>query len=563
MQRRDFITLSSLSPLCLLSGPIANRELIQDFLGSLVAANDSRLETLMRRQEADPNHIWFGGIMDSYDIHSVPSTSEFIKLLAASYSSPASKYFRSQLAFYALKNAAGYLHKAQHADGTIDLYTTNFHSPPDTAFTVDPLAISYSVLSRLRFPELDPVLSHLKDFLLSAGEALLLGGIHTPNHRWVVSAALAWLYSLFSDRRYRDRAEEWLREGIDIDGDGQYSERSAAIYSPTCNRAFLTMARFFTRPDLLEPVRRNLEMTLYYVHPAGEVVTEASRRQDKYQRGSLRAYFLPCRRMAILDQNGRFARMANFIASLLRTELANDLLDFLEDPLLSEALPAEESLPENYLKWFPHSDLVRIRRRQLSATIAGHNPVLFSFRKGHAALEAVRLASAFFGKGQFQAERMEVLEGRIILSQNLSGPYYQPLPVSARHADGKWDPADLSLRRQSEVQHQSSKIIIMENEKGFELTFQIGGTARVPLALELAFRKGGLLEGPEPVGDLSDAFFLPSGFGIYRSEGEIIRFGPGARAHRWTQLRGALPKLEALSVYLTGFTPFQFTLQIS
>jgi hypothetical protein len=562
MQRRDFLTLSTLSPLGLLSGPGANRELSQDFLGSLVAANDSRLETLMGRQEADPNHIWFGGVMDSYDIHSVPSTSEFIKLLAASHTSPASKYFRSPLALNALKNAAGYLRKAQHADGTIDLYTTNFHSPPDTAFIVDPLAISYSVLSRLRLPEINPVLSQLKEFLLSAGEALLRGGIHTPNHRWVVSAALAWLYSLFSDRRYRDRAEEWLGEGIDIDKDGQFSERSASIYSATCDRAFLTMARFFHRPDLLEPVRRNLEMTLFYVHPAGEVVTESSRRQDKYQRGSLRAYFLPYRRMAILDGNGRFAGMANFIASLLRTELANDLLDFLEDPLLSKALPAEEPLPENYFKWFSHSDLVRIRRRQLSTTIAGHNPVLFSLRKGSAALEAVRLASAFFGKGQFQAEKMEVSEGRIVLSQNLSGPYYQPLPVSARHADGKWDLADLSLRRQSEVQHQSSEIIIMEKGKGFELTFQIGGTARVPLALELAFRKGGLLEGPEPVGDLSDAFFLPSGFGIYRSDGEIIRFGPGARAHRWTQLRGALPKLEALSVYLTGFTPFQFTLQI-
>ena len=43
---------------------------------------------------------------------------------------------------------------------------------------------------------------------------------------------------------------------------------------------------------------------------------------------------------------------------------------------------------------------------------------------------------------------------------------------------------------------------------------------------------------------------------------DTITFGPGLREHAWTQLRGALPKLDADCVYFTGFTPFNLTIEI-
>jgi hypothetical protein len=198
----------------------------------------------------------------------------------------------------------------------------------------------------------------------------------------------------------------------------------------------------------------------------------------------------------------------------------------------------------------------------VSATILGGNSCVLSFHKGEAALEAVRLASGFFGKGQFVADRLEVEKGGYRLRQELRGPYWQPLSREARHADGSWDPADRARRRQSEVQRLVSQLVVRESAGAFEIDVDVAGTDRVPLAVELGFRRGGELAGVVPLAGRADAFLLPEGTGEYRRGGDTIRFGPGRLAHAWTELRGALPKLDALSVYLTGTTPFRTTLRI-
>jgi hypothetical protein len=225
-------------------------------------------------------------------------------------------------------------------------------------------------------------------------------------------------------------------------------------------------------------------------------------------------------------------------------------------------LPESAPLPDDFARPFPGSDLVRIRRGMVSATILGGNSCVLSFHKGEAVLEGVRLASAFFGKGQFVADRLEVEADRYVLTQSLTGPYYQPLPPEARHPDGAWDPADRARRRQSEVQPLVSRLVIREAAGAFEIDVDVAGTDRVPLAIELGFRRGGALAGVEPLPGAPDAFLLREGAGAYRVGGETIRFGPGRAEHTWTDLRGALPRLDALSVYVTGFTPFRTTLRI-
>src|SRR5690606_31143910 len=137
--------------------------------------------------------------------------------------------------------------------------------------------------------------------------------------------------------------------------------KSTTVYSPIVDRALITVARLLERPWLFEPVRRNLEMTLYYVHPDGEVVTEASTRQDRYQRGSMGRYYYSYRYLALRDGNGRFAAMARQIEDTAPGRLAGELSSFLADPTLQGPLPASAPLPTDYGKVFAHSSLARIR----------------------------------------------------------------------------------------------------------------------------------------------------------------------------------------------------------
>jgi len=401
----------------------------------------------------------------------------------------------------------------------------------------------------------------LQTFLLRAGEALSLGGIHTPNHRWVVCMALARLYHLFPNKKYLKRIDEWLREKIDIDPDGQYSEKSTHIYSPLTNRCLITVARLLDRPYLYEPVRRNLDMTLYYLHPNGEIVTEASGRQDQYSIAYPTTYYYTYRYLALRDGNPQFVTMVHQIeATTSDTRLSQLLAYFLEDPSLANPLPYAEPLPDDYRRSFPYSQLVRIRRREVDTTVLAENSSFFTFSNGAAVLQAVRLASAFFGKGQFVADAIQSMDGAVVLRQELEGPYYQLFPYEELPDDGDWEKMPREKRPTSEMQFLRSIVKVSEVERGFTLHFDIGGTDDVPLTIELAFRTGGDLTGVEEVPGIPMAYYLKEGQGRYRFDDNTIEFGPGLHNHGWTQIRGAETKMKAMSVYLTGFTPFQFRL---
>lgn len=569
MQRRSFVqtlgagALLSLAPLSLAGrrGLASVFSIAPEQWTAWIKENDRRVASYLERRQTKLDHPYLGGVPNSFGIYTPGATAGMVRSMAVAYVSGESEYSGQRRLLVAMTAGARCLLRMQHEDGTIDLHSTNFHSTPDTGFVVEPLCQAYTIM-----PKEDDrtLLDYLEDFLRRAGEALSVGGIHTPNHRWVVSMALARINALFPNPRYVQRIDEWLHEKIDIDPDGQYTEKSTHVYSPLTNRCLITLARLLDRPELYEPVRRNLEMTLYYVHPNGEVVTEASGRQDRYRVGYMAPYYYSYRYMALLDENPRFAAMARRIEDTETVaRLSGALAYFLEDEALKETLPPGGSLPDDYVKFFPYSNLARIRRDNVDATILAENSTLFTFFKDGAALQAVRLASAFFGKGQFEASSIQEVDGTFVLRQELNGPYYQPYPVEDLPEDGDWEKMPRKNRPQSEIQYLRSTVKIEETERGrFVLTFDIEGTDNVPLAIELGFRPGGELSGVEAVSGIEDAFFLKEGMGQYRLEGQTIEFGPGRHAHQWTQLRGAKPKLNALSVYLTGFTPFRFSLTV-
>ncbi|MBI4891792.1 MAG: hypothetical protein HY821_14295 [Acidobacteria bacterium] len=501
-----------------------------------------------------------------------------IGALVSAYCSPESSYYRAEKLIPLMERGAQAFVDAQDANGLLD--AGNLSSPPDTAFVVEALAGSLTVARRLQDPKLRRFEETLTRFLKKTGEGLVTGGVHTPNHRWVICSALARIHALMPDQRYVDRIDDWLGEGIYQDEDGQFPERSPN-YARVEADAFVTLARILKRPALLEPVRRCLTAHLYLMQPDGEMETVHSRRQDQDRPVPAAYFYLQYRYMAIHDRNTEYAAVARLIAARPGegfVEGTNPVLQFLEEPLLRRALPEGGAAPADYSRVFRNSRMVRVRKGERSATVFGgedvpavmasgisHNPTFFNYRKGKAVLESVRMGGQFFNLGVFRAERFEHTGERTALAQRFEAPYYQPLPKQYRNArgdyaltpakDGRfWSKLDFPHRAMSNVVALEQKVTVAQIEGGFELRFEITERARVPYTVELSFRPGGRFSGG------IESSLLKGGMGTYRVGEDAIEFGPGVAEHTMTMVAGLRAAGEC--IYITGYTPFVRTITI-
>ena len=538
----------------------------KEILSKLIKFNDEQIPEILRRQLVDQGNIYFGAVFDRDSVVSPIGTSHLIQTLMCSYVSAGSSFFKSQDILQRMIFAANALLRLQHEDGTIDLLTTNFHSTPDLGFTIYPTAFAYSIMlknNKLHYGELP---EKMKQYLLKAGKALTVGGIHTPNHRWVVSGALAWINTLFPNPMYKNRVDQWLAEKIDIDQDGQYNERSTAVYTPITNMSLITLAKKMNYHYLYDHVRKNLNMTFFLVHSNGEIATESSNRQDQYIQRNMAGYYLAYTYMAILDKDSRYAGMVEYIEKTVPLSNLGYILPYLiDDPALLQPLPKPDPLPTNYHKYFTYSDMVRIRREDVDLSIIMNNPTFITYFKGEAALEGIRLSSAFFGKGQFQSQQVEKEGETYVLSATLEGPYFQPLPKNKLPVEGEaWGQVNRSEREQSEVQTLTTKIYITESNGKVRIKIAVDGPVNLPITLEIAFRLGGILSPVIQKEGIDHAFLIKEGeYAVYQKGKDSIKIGPGKSAHKWTQLRGALPKLQADCLYFTRYAPceFEFTIE--
>lgn len=536
---------------------------LKEVIKKLTSINDEKVEGLLARQIDRPGDRWHGGLPNAYELPNEHSTTSFIVVLGGVYASPDSRYYRSEQLEQPLERAISCLLRVQNEDGTIDLYSTNFHSTPDTGFIVNYLSPVYVCLKRMNRAGLTGFINQLESFFKKAAECLRVGGIHTPNHRWVVSSALARVHSFFPNQRLVDRIDAWLGEGIDLDPDGQFTERSVSIYSAVCDNMLLTIGRILDRPAVLDAVRRNLNMSLYYIHPGGEVLTDASDRQDKAYTGYIKEYYYAYRYFAIIDKNPEFAAVCELIEEKMPERISHFLPALLELPIFDKKMPKASKVPDNYVKRFQHSGTFRIRRGETDISVIERNPTFLAYRKGEAVLQSMRLGAAFFGKGQFESQETSYDGKTITFKWSASGPYYQPVAPELRSGENDWEKVARSARGQSEIQNQDMTVTISEENGKVMVEAEITGTENVPVAWELSFRKGGTLNGVTEDPQVADAYFLEKGEGTYQVGAHTIRFGTGAVTHKWSQMRGTLPKQEGYSVYLTGYTPFRHKITLS
>ncbi|MFJ9025089.1 hypothetical protein ACIRPU_34735 [Streptomyces sp. NPDC102259] len=464
-----------------------------------------------------------------------------VKTLVAAYRSPDSALHGSERAVAA---ATTHLRALRATQTTTGLFAggDNVQSPPDSAFTVNDVCDAH-VLAAGAGPELHDVTAALAEIAGSAFGSLLTGGVHTPNHRWELCAALARLHRSFPDDRLLARVEEWLAEGVDIDSEGLYSERSAVYASLVTNPSLLFLADVLGRADLLDAVERHLVTTLDLIRPDGTVETVHSRRQDQNHSFPLAPYLPHYRLLAIRTGRGDFARAARLAAAdgiddpdlLAQTLLTPDLCRVLPTPA-AQTLPRDRYLTTARLAAhasatahtvvYGGSDVPEHRRIRSGLAC---NPTFLRLFAGDAVLDAVRLSRGFFDLGPFRAADMrQPAAHRYLLTETLTAAYYQPLPPDRRRDDGAYLLADEGRfsgamafpdRPRDEVSH-TTRVEVDLREDGADLRIDLSGP-RVPWALELTFRPGGVTAGAVPIGD--GRWCLTTGPMTYRVGDDEIR----------------------------------------
>jgi hypothetical protein len=443
----------------------------------------------------------------------------------------------------AASERAAELEALQAADGLF-AGGDNLASPPDSAFTINDAALIVRILQGAAWP--DDLRERLTRILRAAAPALRTGGVHTPNHRWELAAALARCGVLLADPALLDRAREWLSEGIDVDDDGLYSERSPNYASRVSNPSLTVLADLLDRPDLLDVVHRNLHAQLDLTGRDGTVETVHSRRQDQHDPFPLGPFLGQLTRAALHHSCARCADGARRAADAPGVPAIDVLAERLLDPALAAPLPPGSGASRG--RHFRDARLLRETRRNTEFTVYGGsdvpaagriasglacNPTFLRMRAGAVAVESLRLSRDFFGLGPFRAEEMSMTGDRIVLRETVRAAYYQPLPPPARREDGGYAlehegrfAARMSFsQRSTDPVTLTTTIDVHLRDDGADLAITTEGPATAH-ALEIALSPDAELTGAIPLGD--GRFELVAGTATYARDGDTLHIGPGA-----------------------------------
>ncbi|PHP53400.1 hypothetical protein [Actinomyces ruminis] len=392
----------------------------------------------------------------------------------------------------------------------------NLQSPPDTAFTANDMLDTLRLLEPLSIAEgtaecpdcggssdarLTARLRHALDACVDRVDApLRIGGVHTPNHRWELCQALAKLDARCPDPARRARIDQWLGEGIDVDPDGQYSERSANYAAHVTNRSLLVLARELGRPELEDVVVRNLEAIVAMTDPGGNVETVHSRRQDQFFTVPLSLFHHQLRLVSITRGRGDLAWWCTRAWSMGVPDPGDELSNALLDMRCTEPLP-EPVAPEPGERLFGSGLAVnRHRDRYLcvnggsdrhtcgrTASGLARNPTFLHAWVGGVEIRSLRLSREFFALGPFRAEGIRRVgsgdAAAYQLSERVAANYYHPLPDGSRSADGHY-PLEYEGRfaaamafshRERDALTLSTEVTVVPRPNGFDLTVKTWG----------------------------------------------------------------------------------------
>lgn len=471
--------------------------------------------------------------------------------------------------------ALDYMHRAQRPSGLLDLRSTNYDSSPDTGFVVEQLCALTSIgrnSSLLAEP-----LAKIESFIRRAVPGMLIGGFHTPNHRWVITSALSQARTLFDGLGVDEVIKSYIAEGFDADDEGAYIERSVGIYDTVSNRALMFFAENWDNHDevesALDAVNRNLDFDLHLLHADGTAETGLSRRQDYGTRTVPTPLITPLLQYHANRATPLYISAANWFWE--KTQDAQQAFDasWLTYCLLKygELPQTDVSIPTDFIRHYPKNQIWRVRKDDISASVFGGATRLMTLTYGTIEMSSIKISQTYFGVGHFIAETVTAQDNGVILHssgvQKPHKPGYE-LPLNRPVAPDDWSDA-FQERDIYPIPPAESELRVNAVDHGFDFHFRtVDGLDQVPVQIAFDFPAGGYWETEDTALQTQggQVIFLKNGSGKLRLDDDVIEISGGAEGHRYYAMRHAEPvPSDQVRILITFITPVdhQFSIRLS
>ncbi len=536
------------------------------YIGTLVRSAEKRVTDFLHNQVKDTGRRDYGSLKNP--IYDVKPTVYVLTTAAAVYLNKESRYYHDPKLYEAMNRALDFVAAFQREDGNFDYPVCNFKSAPDTAFCFKRLIAAYRLL--LKYDPEDKT-EELKEkyhtLLCRALEGIKSGGFHTPNHRWAICAALLQGARLLAGKpaaeEYLAKAREYLAEGIDGDGDGQYAERSTGGYNAVVNSAMISMYEESGDEKYLGYANRNLHMMLNYIDPDDTIFTQNSTRQDQGRTEYMDRYFYQYLYMTSLKFDPEFDGAAHKIIKDC-TERGSEAPDCLHILMLQEAMLKYSftgcGFLDSYRKYYRKPGVMRVKTEKFGYTLLKDSSN-FLFLKVCETPIYVKIGESNCAVRNFIPRTLEVKEKEYTMTSRVQGWYY--LPFHNYDGTGDWWEMDHSKR---ELLHNSEitiTVTVTEQEDGLQLHMKAEGLDLLPLRLQICIPSGCILE--------NEHFYLQAekGYSMILRDGYVnlthnrnhILIGPGFGTHEFPgHYSGEEMNDKGYTIYMNDYTPCEKTI---
>ncbi len=535
----------------------------------LLRALDASVAGLLERQILEENDPRYGGFWTE-NFHVEPRQSGFfLGEMMAAFCTEDSRWYLSPRLEKGMRAVIAYMQAHQRPDGCFDLTPCNYASPPDTAFMINALLNGWWLLEKCSAPEVDFLRAPVYQLIDSASRGIAAGGFHTPNHRWAIASCLLCCEKITGNAALGERAREYLREGLDINQDGEFAERSAGNYNQVNDDQMIRLYLATGDSIYLEAAAKNLEMMYCYFDPDNSVFTNNSTRQDLGKKVYAESYYILYLMVGYFLKRPDLGAMAEWIWQDCRRrgaypQCAEWLLLFPEMDGYGADAPFMRPF-EQVDRLFPDSDIARIRSGRWSCSLLRGKANCLYFQHGSFSMY-MTIYSNLCDRRNFLADSLVPTPQGYRMQSHAAGWYYLPFPEKPATSD--WWAMDNPHRRpRTEGLPLDTFLDIVKRPDGVDLHIRTEGIDQLPLRMEFSFLPGGYVR--------TEHFLqrAKAGESINVIDGTVEACGPGGEtitvggafgAHDFTdRMGGAYPLSDNhYTVYFTAYTPVEKVIRI-